>query len=88
MIKKKADRHRNSAATSLEELYEEDHELLVYYMKKLLQPEWAGDLPPYEFAYVKSRLLPSPSHKRRWGFRPSSKRLSENRIRTVARNGI
>jgi len=54
---------------------------------RLLEPGWAGDLSPEEFKYVKSELKKSPSLKRKWGFRPSAKRLSEGRIRAVARNG-
>jgi len=72
----------------LEERYANDPELLEFYRKKLLVPGWAGELNPDEFAYIKSQLKQSPSLKRRWGFRPSAKRLSESRIRTVARNGL
>jgi len=72
----------------LEELYRDDPQLLAYYKKKLLIPGWAGELPPYEMAYEKLRLLQSPSLKRRWGFRPSAKRLSEARIRAAARDGF
>lgn len=73
---------------ALEEQYADDPELLKFYKKKLLQPGWAGGLTPVEFAYVKMCLRESPSLRRRWGFRPSAKRLSENRIRDVARNGL
>jgi len=55
---------------------------------KLMEPGWAGELAPDEFAYVKSHLRQSASLRRRWGFRPSAKRLSEKRIRAVARNGL
>jgi hypothetical protein len=54
---------------------------------RILQPGWAGELSPEEFEYVKSQLRQSRSLKRKWGFRPSAKRLSEGRIRAVARNG-
>jgi len=54
---------------------------------RLLKPGWAGELNPKEFKYVKSQLLNSPSLKRKWGFRPSAKRFSEDRIRAVAREG-
>jgi hypothetical protein len=54
---------------------------------RILEPGWAGELSPKEFKYVKSQLRQSPSLKRKWGFRPSAKRLSEGRIRAVARNG-
>ena len=73
---------------SLEERYAKDPELLAFYKKKLLEPGWAGELSPDEFAYVKSQLKQSPSLRRRWGFRPSAKRLPENRIRSVAIDGI
>jgi len=73
---------------SLQERYVNTPELLDFYKKKLIQPGWAGELSPDEFAYVKCRLRQSPSLKRRWGFRPSAKRFSESRIRAVARNGI
>ena len=71
-----------------EERYENDAKLLDFYRRKLIEPEWAGELSPDEFAYVKCQLRQSPSLKRRWGFRPSARRLSESRIRAVARNGI
>ena len=56
--------------------------------EKLLEPGWAGELSTAELAYIKSQLKQSPSLKRRWGFRPSAKRLSEDHIRKVARDGI
>ena len=73
---------------SLESKYVRDPELMNFYMKKLIEPGWAGELSPDELVYIKSQLKQSPSLKRRWGFRPSAKRLSEAHIRTVARNGI
>ena len=73
---------------TLEERYAKDPKLLAFYEKKLLIPGWAGDLSPDEFAYIKSQLKQSPSLKRRWGFRPSAKRLPENRIRSVAIDGV
>jgi len=73
---------------SLEERYANDPNLLSFYKRKLLIPGWAGELSPDEFAYIKSQLRQSPSLKRRWGFRPTAKRLSESRIRAVARNGL
>jgi hypothetical protein len=72
----------------LEEQYKDDLELPAFLEKKLLEPGWAGELSPDEFAYVKCQLRQSPSLKRRWGFRPSAKRFSESRIRAVARNGL
>ena len=73
---------------TLEERYATDPELLTFYKKKLLETGWAGELDPVEFAYVKLEFAKSPSLKRRWGFRPTAKRLSESRIRSVARNGL
>jgi hypothetical protein len=73
---------------SLEEQCANDRELLGFHKKKLLEPGWAGELTHYELAYIKSQLRQSPSLKRRWGFRPSAKRLSEKRIRIVARDGL
>lgn len=62
--------------------------LLAGHQSKLLKPGWAGELSPDEFAYIKSQLQHSSSLKRRWRFRPSAKRLSETRIRAVARVGL
>jgi len=73
---------------SLEERYADDPELLEFYRKNLLEPGWAGELDPHELAFIKSKLRQSPSLRRRWGFRPSAKRLSEKRIRAVARDGL
>jgi hypothetical protein len=73
---------------SLEERYANDPELLEFYRENLLETGWAGELDPDELAYIKSKLRQSPSLKRRWGFRPSAKRLSERRIRAVARDGL
>jgi hypothetical protein len=73
---------------TLEEQYTDDPRLFGFYRRKLLEPGWAGELSPDELAYIKSQLRQSPSLKRRWGFKPSAKRLSESRIRSVARNGL
>lgn len=73
---------------TLEKQYKEDTESLEFNREKLIEPGWAGELSPDEFAYIKSQLRQSPSLKRRWGFRPSAKRFSENRIRAVARDGL
>jgi hypothetical protein len=73
---------------NLEERYTGDPEFLKFYKKKLLQPGWAGELTRDELTYIKSRLQQSPSLKRRWGFKPSAKRLVERRIRAVAIDGI
>ena len=73
---------------SLEERYADDPELLEFYRKNLLEPGWAGELDPDGLAFIKSKLRQSASLRRRWGFRPSAKRLSEKRIRAVARDGL
>ena len=57
-----------------------DPELHDFYPRNLLEPGWAGELSGAELAYVKAQLQRSPSLKRRWGFRPSARRLSEARI--------
>ena len=72
----------------LDELYKGDPELLAMYKEDLLEPGWAGEITPYECAYIKSELKKSARLRRRWGFRPSAKRFSENWIRDVARNGV
>ena len=72
----------------LQEQYTAHPELLRFYEKKLLEPGWAGELDDVDLAYIKSCLRQSPSLKRKWGFRPSAKRLSESHIRTVARDGL
>ena len=59
-----------------------------FYKEELLEPGWAGELSPDELAYIKSQLKQSSSLKRHWDFRPSAKRLSENHIRKVARDGL
>ena len=63
-------------------------ELSEFYKVNLLETGWAGELSPVELAYIKSELKKSPSLRRRWGFRPSAKRLSNSHIRDVARNGL
>jgi len=73
---------------TLEERYADDLGLLSFYKKKLLEPGWAGELDTVELAYIKSQLRQSASLRRRWSFRPSAKRLSELRIRTIARDGL
>jgi hypothetical protein len=77
-----------SNTVSFKELYDNAPRLLDYYKQKLLEPGWAGELSPNEFMYIKSQLKQSPSLRRHWGFRPSARRLSESRIRDIARNGI
>ena len=72
----------------LEERYNDDTKHLEFYRVKVVEPGWAGELSPSEFAYIKSQLRQSPSLKRRWGFRPSARRFNENHIRTVARDGL
>lgn len=73
---------------TLEEVYKDDPDLLEFSKTNLLEPGWAGELAPYELAYIKSQLMKSPRLRKRWGFRPSAKRISEKRIREVARNGL
>ena len=65
-----------------------DPELHDFYARNLLEPGWAGELDRAELAYIKSQLRQSPSLRRRWGFRPTAKRLPEARIRAVAMHGI
>ena len=72
----------------LEERHANDPWLLELYKENLLEPGWAGALSADELAYIKSQLKQSASLRRRWGFRPSARRLSESRIRAVARNGV
>ena len=73
---------------TLEGRYMDVTERPEFCKEKLLEPGWAGELSLDELAYVKSQLKQSPSLKRRWGFRPSAKRLPANRIREVARDGL
>lgn len=73
---------------SLEERYANDPEMLAFYKRKLLQPGWAGEMDCVELDYIKSQLRQSPSLKRRWGFRPTARRLSSSHIRAVARDGL
>lgn len=73
---------------TLNERYADDSGLLEFYKKKLLIPGWAGEIKPDELKYIKSQLRASPSLKRRWGFKPSAKRLPEKRIRAIARDSL
>ena len=73
---------------TLEERYANDPWQLEHYKEELLEPGWAGDLDAVELEYIKSQLKQSPSLRRRWGFRPSAKRLSESHIRAVAMDGV
>jgi len=73
---------------TLEERYADASWLLELYKEKLLEPGWAGELDRVELEYIKGCLKKSASLRRRWGFRPSAKRLSEERIRAVARDGV
>ena len=72
----------------LEQRYRKDPQLLQLIKAKLLEPGWAGELDSLELAYIKAQLRESPSLKRRWGFRPTAKRLSETNIRYIAKNGV
>ena len=73
---------------TLKERDRDNLELLKFYQEKLLVPGWAGELDRCEITYIRKQLLKSPKLKRCWGFKPSAKRLCEDRIRTVARNGL
>lgn len=73
---------------TLEERHASDTWLLEYYRKSLLEPGWAGELDDVELKYVRSELIKSRSLKRRWGFRPSAKRVSEGRVRAIAMHGV
>lgn len=73
---------------TLEKRYTGDPELLACYKEKLLIPGWAGQLDKFELAYVKSEVMKSPSLKRRWGLKPSAKRVSNKHIRQIARDGL
>ncbi len=70
-----------------EEFPGDSSELIDSYEKNLIRPGWAGDLSPTEFILIKAQLKQSPSLKRRWGFKPTAKRFSEDRIRAVAVDG-
>lgn len=61
---------------------------LSAWRSKLLKPGWGGELSPEEFVYIKAELRQSSSLRRRWGFRPSARRLNELRIRGIAREGL
>lgn len=73
---------------TLEERYANDPVMLEFYKENLIEPGWAGELDGVELDYVKTQLKQSSSLRRRWGFRPSAKRLSNRRIRAVARDGV
>lgn len=61
--------------------------LTEFERQRLLVPGWAGDLSEEELAYIKSQLRESASLRRKWGFRPTAKRLAESRIRAIAKHG-
>lgn len=65
-----------------------DPKLHDFCTRNVLIPGWAGELDRAELAYIKSQLKQSPALRRRWGFRPSAKRLSDTKIRAVAMHGI
>jgi hypothetical protein len=73
---------------TLEERYANDPWQLELYREKLLEPGWAGDVDDVELDYIKCELRKSASLRRRWGFRPSAKRLSDSHIRAVAMDGV
>ena len=63
-------------------------EIQYPYDTRLLEPGYAGELSPDEYRYIKSELQQSASLRRKWGFRPSAKKLSEKHVRAVARRGF
>ena len=73
---------------SIEEQYVHDPEGLKRDWECLLEPGYAGELGPDEFAYVKAALKKSPSLKRHWRLKPSAKRFPEKHIRTIARDDV
>ena len=62
-------------------------ELHDLYMQSLPEPGWVGDLDRAELAYVEAQFRQPASLRRKWGFRPSARRLSDGRIRQVAISG-
>ena len=54
---------------------------------RLLEPGWAGDLPPDEFDYIQAELLWDKRLAFTWGFQPGKKRRPEWAIRQVAMLG-
>jgi len=73
---------------TLEERHANDPWQLAMYKEGLLEPGWGGDLDDVELEYVLSELKKSRPLRRRWGFRPSAKRLSRSSIRAVAMYGV
>ena len=45
---------------TLDERYKDDPGLLEFYTTNLLEPEWAGELTPYEVTYIRSALKKFP----------------------------
>ena len=70
------------------EQHTNDLDIPGLYKERLIEPGWAGELNREELAYVKSELKKSPSLKRRWGFRPSARRFSDDHVQAIARDGV
>lgn len=81
-------RNSRKATSPVDERYKDDPWLLAFYKTKLLELGWAGELDQCELEYIRSELRQSAQLRRRWGFRPSAKRIPDKRIRQVARNGL
>ena len=77
-----------SIGMTLEERYKDDPNALQFYREKLIVPGWAGELDSVELAYIKAELRNSRSLRRRWGFRPSARRLSSRHVWDVAMSGL
>jgi hypothetical protein len=73
---------------TLEERYADGPQLLAFHKEKLLIPGWAGELDSVELEYIISQLKQFPSLKRRWGFRPTAKRISRARVCFIAMHGF
>ncbi len=67
---------------------EKSAQFSAFYRENLLKPGWGGELDNIELEYIISQLKQSPSLKRRWGFRPTAKRISRARVRSVAMDGV
>ncbi len=65
-----------------------EYQLSTFYQKKLLIPGWAGELDSTELAYIKSKLKADRRLRARWGFKRGRSRLSEEKIRRVALEGV
>jgi len=54
---------------------------------RLLKPGWAGNLGSDEYEFDRENLNSDPNLAFRWGFKPTSRRRSEEAIRRVAMHG-